>query len=154
MRGDSYSMPIKINVGTKLKPEYYFIDKNDSVYFGVCEPNQSFEEAVIKKKLDYYSEKDSDGHLILNIEPKDTLNLFVGKYYYQIKLRTIDDKGIERVKTIVSPTQFFIDGNNVSPQDDQRYEVGKYNITDIILEGGGVGDSTHDEIVFEGGVIK
>ena len=118
MRGDSFSMPIKVNVGTKLQPEYYSLGENDSLHFALCEPHQAFEDAVITKEFTKDSKKDSNGHIILELESEETKDLLVGKYYYQIKLntKTSDDK--IKVKTIVLPTQFFIDGNNVCEEED------------------------------------
>ena len=111
-RGDSYSQPIIINIGTQLDPIIYKITDKDTLYFGLMEPNQSFEDAVLKKKYTSLDEKDDDGNILLNIEPDDTLNLLVGKYFYMIKLKTVQDSGKVTVKTIVPPTQFFLEGNN------------------------------------------
>ena len=71
-RGDSYTNPIIINVGTKLNPINYQLKQGDSLYFGLMEPNQSFEEAVLKKKYTYLNDTDSKGNTLLKIEPKDT----------------------------------------------------------------------------------
>jgi hypothetical protein len=149
-RGDSYTNPIIINVGTNLSPINYQLKQGDSLYFGLMEPNQSFEEAVLKKKYTYLNDTDSKGNTLLKIEPKDTLNLKVGKYYYMIKLRTIDAFGQECVKTIVPPTQFFLEGNNPEPKGTERYEVDKYDIDHLVIEGGEVED---DHIIYEGGEI-
>ena len=56
-----------------------------------------------------------------------------------VKLRSFDEWGDEWVKTIIPPTQFFIDGTNPTPRGTERYEVGKYDINEIdtiILDGG------------------
>ena len=150
LRGDSYTTPIKVNVGNKLNPIMYQLKQGDALYFGLMEPNQAFEEAVLKKKYTYLSDTDSSGNVLLKIEPNDTLNLAVGKYYYMIKLRTVDNFGQESVKTIVPPTQFFLEGNNITPKGNERYEVGKYDVDHLIVEGGEVED---DHIIFEGGEI-
>lgn len=149
-RGDTYTNPIIINVGTKLDPINYQLKSGDSLYFGLMEPNQSFEEAVLKKVYNYLSDTDSEGNVLLKLEPRDTLNLAVGKYYYMIKLRTKDTFGQETVKTIVPPTQFFLEGNNVEPKGTERYETGKYDIDHLVVEGGEVED---DHIIYEGGEI-
>lgn len=128
LRGDTFITSIKINIGTKLNPSYYNLKKGDCLYVGVMEPNQSFEEAVLKKKYDYLSDTDSEGNTLLKLDPKDTLNLQVGKYYYMVKLKSIDSSGQECVKTVVPPTQFFLEGNNVSTYGDDRYEIGKYDV--------------------------
>ena len=150
MRGDSYTQPIVINVGSKLTPKIYKLKQADALYFGLMEPNQSFEDAVLKKKYTYLSDTDAEGNILLHLDPKDTLNLGVGKYYYMIKLRTIDDFGQESVRTITPPTQFFLEGNNVETKGNEWYEVDEYDVDHLIVEGGEVDD---DHIIFEGGEI-
>lgn len=114
MRGDSFTAPIIINTGTTLEPKYYELQENDKLYFGLMEPNQAFEDAVMKKVYDFTSDKDTNGNILLRIEPQDTEKLLVGKYYYMIKLRTFDAFETECVKTIVKPTLFWLEGNNPS----------------------------------------
>lgn len=136
MRGDSFSTPILVNIGTNMSPEYYSLTQNDTLYFGLMEPNQSFEDAVLKKKYDFTSPQDQNGNTLLILTPKDTEKLLVGKYYYMIKLRTIDAFDQEIVRTVVSPTLFWLQGNNVESTDDVYYDDNKYDIEKIIFEGG------------------
>lgn len=151
MRGDTLVLPIHINIGTKLAPRYKSLQPSERLYFGLMEPHQAFEDAVLKKVLDHTSDTDGDGNPLLVLNPKDTEKLSVGKYYYMIKLRTIDTFGQEVVRTIVSPTLFWLEGNNVAPQEDAYYTKGKYNIDRVEIDGGEVGDDQH--IIFEGGEI-
>ena len=130
-RGDTYIAPIIINIGTKLNPINYQLKSGDSLYFGLMEPNQAFEEAVIKKVYNESSFKDENGNILLKIEPEDTLNLQTGKYYYMIKLKTVDKFNQEIVKTIIPLTQFFLEGNNIEPKGAERYEIDKYDIKNI-----------------------
>jgi hypothetical protein len=155
MRGDSFCTPIYINEGTKLNPVYKTLSYNDKLYFGLMEPNQAFEDAVVKKVFDYTSERDDKGNTLLILNPKDTEKLLVGKYYYMIKLRTFDVYGNEYVKTVIEPTQFFLNGNNPQPDIVERHEQGSYDIDHIVIEGGEVDVESQDTtiIVFDGGEI-
>ena len=112
MRGDSFCTPIYINIGTELDPVYKNLTANDVLYFGLMEPNQAFEDAVVKKTFTFLDRKDDKGNTLLILDPKDTEKLLVGKYYYMIKLRTIDKIGHETVITVVPPTLFWLEGNN------------------------------------------
>ena len=137
MRGDSFSTPIQINLGTKLNPNYYHLKAGDKLYFGLMEPNQAFEDAVVKKAFDFTSDKDINGDILLTLKPTDTEKLLVGQYYYSIKLRVIDTFGNEIVKTIVKPTLFWLEGNNPKQNNDKPYyEQGDYDIDRVIFEGG------------------
>ena len=136
MRGDSFTHPIKINIGNKLYPKYYRLNSTDRLYFALMEPNQAFEDAVLKKVFDFTSPQDVDGNTLLILKPTDTEKLLVGKYYYMIKLRSVDAFGQEMVKTIVSPTLFWIEGNNVKIEEEPYYDKGHYEIDRVILEGG------------------
>lgn len=136
-RGDSFSQPIKINLGSKLDDNYYQLTGRDTLYVGIMEPNKSFEEAVIRKKYTNADDTDKDGNTLFKLNPDDTLNLHVGKYFYMIKLKTIDMFGDTFIKTIVPPTQFWIEGNNPEIDDGKdRYEVNDYDVNHIILDGG------------------
>ena len=119
MRGDSFSTPIQINLGTKLNPNYYHL-----------------KDAVVKKTFDFTSDKDDNGDVLLTLKPTDTEKLLVGQYYYSIKLRVIDTFGNEIVKTIVNPTLFWLEGNNVTYKEKPYYEQGDYDIDKVVFEGG------------------
>lgn len=136
MRGDSFTTPILYNIGNVMSPVYYKLGPLDKLYFGLMEPNQAFEDAVMKKVFDFTSPQDANGNTLLIIKPTDTEKLLVGKYYYMIKLRSIDAFGQEMVRTIVPPTLFWIHGNNIVQQEDTYYDDNRYNIDRVILEGG------------------
>lgn len=136
MRGDTFTTPILVNVGTKLSPKYYKLGPTDKLYFGLMEPNQAFEDAILKKVFDFTSPQDSEGNTLLMLTPTDTEKLLVGQYYYMIKLRTIDMFGQESVRTVVNPTIFWLEGNNVKYVEEPYYDKGHYEIDRVILEGG------------------
>jgi hypothetical protein len=136
MRGDSFTTPIHINIGSKLSPRYYKLGQLDRLYFALMEPNQSFEDAVVKKVFDFTSPQDKDGNTLLTIKPKDTEKLSVGQYYYMIKLRTFDMFGEESIRTIVKPTLFWLEGNNIEQHEEPYYEKGHYEIDRVIIDGG------------------
>lgn len=149
MRGDSLTTPIYINVGTKLQPKHIKLTENDKLYFGLMEPGQAFEDAVMKKVFDHTSPTDDDGNTLLILQPQDTEKLLVGKYYYMIKLRSVNSWGQEMVRTIVPSTLFWLEGNNPEQNSDKYYEQGKYDVEHLILEGG-----EFQEVIFEGGEVE
>lgn len=149
MRGDSFTTPIYVNIGTKLQPKFFKLTQNDRLYFALMEPGKAFEDAVIKKVFDYTSPTDTEGNTLLQLCPQDTEKLLVGKYYYMIKLRSVDAWGQEIVRTIVPSTQFWIEGNNPVKEEEKYYEQGKYEPSHVILEGGEV-----HEVVFDGGEVE
>jgi hypothetical protein len=108
-RGDSFRMPLVLNVGTKLDPKRFELTENCYVYIGVMEPNQPFENALIRKTLTY-KDVNSKGDLIVKFSPQDTQCVLPGKYYYQVKLQVLnpDDPDDYEVHTIIDKTQFFV----------------------------------------------
>ena len=136
MRGDSFTAPICVNIGTKLTPIYYTLKETDRLYFGLMEPNQAFEDAVLKKVFDFTSPQDGEGNTLLMLTPTDTEKLLVGKYYYMIRLRSIDNFEQEVVKTVVNPTLFWLEGNNVEIEKEPYYNEESYKFDRIILDGG------------------
>ena len=105
-RGDSLDIPLDIRNGSVMNYEQYNLTDNDTVYFGLMEPNQKFEDAILKKVLTI-SDIDNDGNLIVKLEPIDTVDLLPGKYYYSIKLKQNSDNSYD-VYTLLKETEFWI----------------------------------------------
>ena len=107
-RGDTCDIEVVINQGTAMDPFRYDLQPNDEIYFGLMEPNQPFEYAILKKKLTY--DDVIDNQQFIHLEPKDTLCLLPGLYYYQIKVRIYDAVNQRYiVNTIIPKTQFWIE---------------------------------------------
>ena len=110
-RGDSAETSLYINTGTELKPVITRLGKNDKIYLGVMEPNQLFEDALIKKVYTYKDHTDEkDPYLTISFDCEDTENLLPGVYYYSIKLYRPGD-GLttkDRIDTIVPKRKFII----------------------------------------------
>ena len=103
-RGDSFEFPLFINIGTLLNPiKYNLVEhENAKIYLGVMEPNQAFEQALIRQ---IYTKDDVDenGNIIIKFFPSDTYLLNPGIYYYEIKL-----KDGNAVTTVLPKTLFYI----------------------------------------------
>ena len=110
-RGDTYQFPLVINEGTKLCFKQYQLRQFDKIYIGIMEPNQSFENALIRKVLTITSPCNEYGHPIVTLEPKDTEYVLTGKYFIEIKL-VQKDMGKDIVTTILPMREFFINGTN------------------------------------------
>ena len=110
-RGDTFSMPLHINIGTKYAPEYYTLEDGDEVYFALEEYNQPFEFALIRKVFNK-SNLDGDGNVLITLSNNDTQCLLPGEYYYEIKLKHVyldeNDNENEVVDTIVPRRKFII----------------------------------------------
>lgn len=107
-RGDSFILPIVLNVGNSMKHENYILGPTDELYLGVMEPNQPFEVALIRKKF-CYDDLDEQGNILIRFWPEDTRLLLPGKYYYQVKVQTIDSEtGRKDVETVIDKTLFYI----------------------------------------------
>lgn len=110
-RGDSVSLPLFINQGSKVNPSRYPLRDTDTIYFGICEPGKRFEDAVVRKKYTSDNWKlNSNGDLIISLKPTDTEFLEDGVYYYTIKLVSIDEYEEEEIQTIIPLTKMQIEG--------------------------------------------
>ena len=105
VRGDTFEISLTDLYDTN-KIE---LGPDDNLYFALMEPNQSFENAIVKKVFGQQSPKDANGNLIINFDSTDTEYLSPGKYYYMIKLRTIKNNK-EFVDTLILPTLFWVEG--------------------------------------------
>lgn len=108
-RGDSFELPIVLNIGSAMTGEVYKLSKTDAIYLGIMEPNQRFEDAIIRKKVTS-ADEDVFGNLYVRFWPEDTVNVLPGKYYYQVKLQTVDAAtGRLDAETVIDKTLFFIE---------------------------------------------
>ena len=107
-RGDSFILPIVLNIGNSMTNDIYTLRPSDELYLGVMEPNQPFEVALIRKKF-VYSDLDESGNINVRFWPEDTRLLLPGKYYYQVKVQTVDEEtGRKDVETVIDKTLFYI----------------------------------------------
>ncbi len=117
VRGDSFEAPLFINEGTREVPVRFEIVKHPeaSVYLGIMEYHQNFEDALIRKyydgqdcKKDFddktYNIVNKEGDIVVKLKPTDTEYLLPCKYYYEVKV----DRGDGRINTIIPKTEFFI----------------------------------------------
>lgn len=116
-RGDSFDFTIAIADGY----DSYYLEGNDAIYLGIMDPNDCFENALIKKKITLQDDEssydgyvDKAGNVIIHLMPEDTVDMMPGRYFYMLKLKQdhIDreDPNIyyNGVKTIVNKTKFVI----------------------------------------------
>ena len=102
-RGDSFSLDIFVNVGSPWNPIQYTLGEGDNVYFALCEPNQPFEFALVRKVFTKDDLTD-EGMVHMDFSGEMTEYLLPGVYYYTIKLQTYDGS----VSTIIPKTKFWI----------------------------------------------
>lgn len=108
-RGDTWKTKIYVNVGTELDPQPCTLGSNDFIYFGVMEPNQPFDFALVRKKYDESSAAEDEGWYNIGFDVEDTENLLPGTYYYEVKLlRARDGSDKVDVDTIIPRTKFVI----------------------------------------------
>ena len=104
-RGDTYYFTLTIS---DSDGNTYLLHHEDAVYFGVMNPHQRFEDALIKKKLTA-DDMNEDGSITISLKPADTLDLYPGTYYYAVKLHRVakaDD--IDDVITVINKTKLII----------------------------------------------
>lgn len=107
-RGDYLSLKIELKSGKFPHEEKYSVQEDDIIFFGLMEPNQPFERAILKKELGYDDYDIEGGTLKVVLNPEDTIELVPGTYYYQIKVLYRDEAGITHVDTVVQKTKFNI----------------------------------------------
>jgi hypothetical protein len=108
-RGDSYKFKVTTN-----------ISDTGVVYFALLYPHQRFEDAIITKGYTIADQIDENGNntgeILIKIDPKDTLRLAPGIYYYTVKaycggtLNEIDGsyENTQEVYTVIERTKFII----------------------------------------------
>ena len=75
-RGDSYQFDLLI-ADSESPNGFYRIQGDDTVYFGIMDPHQPFEEALVKKRFTVADANPYTGLLTIVINPEDTLDLLL-----------------------------------------------------------------------------
>ena len=115
-RGDTYEFDLTIDDDSSVDGRYH-IQGDDTIYFGIMDPHQPFEEALVKKSFTV-DDADVNGNLTIVIEPEDTLDLLPGTYYYSVKIHLQHeninpedgqvDGYINKVHTVINKTKLFL----------------------------------------------
>jgi hypothetical protein len=115
-RGDTYEFDLTIDDAASIDGRYH-IQGDDTIYFGIMDPQQPFEEALVKKKFTV-EDADANGNLTVVIDPEDTLDLLPGVYYYAVKIHlqhenihpeTQEVLGyVDKVSTVINKTKLFL----------------------------------------------
>lgn len=108
-RGDTFLLPVELNVGSGINPDYHEMVEGDMLYFALLEPHQRWEDAILRKAFDYKQWQNNKENVPFSSE--DTEYLLPGTYYYQVKLYIAKDYRMnnnESVTTVVPRTAFII----------------------------------------------
>ena len=120
-RGDTCQFDLLIADNTS--PDgLYRLQEDDTVYFGLMEPHQPFEEALVKKRFTVADANPYTGILTIVITPEDTLDLLPGTYYYSVKIHLQHNGNrcncatdeplavsyIDHVDTVINRAKFFL----------------------------------------------
>lgn len=116
-QGDTFTFPIRVDLGTTMEPAPYPMAEGDLLYFAVMEPNQVFDDAIIKKVFDWTDFNAQQYTVDVHFKFSDTANLLPGVYYYSVKLirnhslETVDgwtQTAEPSVNTIIPKTKLII----------------------------------------------
>ena len=103
-RGDTVRIPIELTIGKFSDKKEVEIGDKDIIFFGLMESRQHFECALFKQEYTI-NDFDSEGRLILSLDPLDTMQLTSGVYYYELKLLKHSD---DSITTLIPKTLFNI----------------------------------------------
>lgn len=108
-RGDYAEIPLFINQGNQMYPIRYSLLKDDksTIAFAIMTPQQQFEQALIKKIYTSKSPHTKQHDITIILEPKDTMMLQPGKYFYSVRINLMQH-GHYCQKTIIPERMLFI----------------------------------------------
>jgi hypothetical protein len=86
-RGDTVEIPLHIFFNNpSFRNIAYFPNIHDKIYFAIMEPNQPFEEAIVKKIYEYNDVDQLTGVVNVKLDSYETEFLAPGNYYYTVKI--------------------------------------------------------------------
>ena len=110
-RADTFKFPFTITVGSSINYFIYDMVEGDKLYLAVLEPNQKWENALIKKVYTSEDYNIENQEVTIRFVPEDTEYVKPGTYYYQIKLfrpkENVDDT-FDAIDTLIPRTKFII----------------------------------------------
>jgi len=109
VRGDSFDFTVYIE-DDSIDSQEYILQNDDVLYFGIMDPNQPFECALVRKRYTV-DDLDSEGHITIVLDPEDTEDLIPGVYYYSVKLHKLkntSEEHIDKVITVIQKTKLTI----------------------------------------------
>ena len=110
-RGDTFTLNVFVNLGTSLEPIQYYLQPEDKLYFALMEPNQPFEDALIRK-VATSADMLENGLVKITFSAEMTEYLLPGVYYYTVKLTRPEESSGQEVSqlvdTIIGKTRFNI----------------------------------------------
>lgn len=107
VRGDTFTLPLRLNSGTREKFCQHVLSCDDKIYIGIMKPGQSFEHAEIRYMIDCNSPRDTFGDPVMQLDHEHTVGMKPGKYYMTIKFVSGNT-----VQTLVDNKLFFITGSD------------------------------------------
>ena len=103
-RGDSFSIKVK-EVEFNAEGTPLILEPGDTLYFGLMEPHQPFENALIRKAEEIQA--GYEGEITFDFSSEMTEFLLPGAYYYSIKAKR-DGVPNECVRTLRKKTRINI----------------------------------------------
>lgn len=103
VRGDSFEFTVYIE-DDSIESKIYTMQDDDVLYFGIMDPNQPFECALVKKRYTV-EDLDSEGNINIILCPEDTVDLIPGLYYYEVKLHRLKDTSEEHIDKVITVIQ-------------------------------------------------
>lgn len=106
IRGDTFELPIELNIGSPLAPQYITLGQDDVVELRVFYANQQWENPIMRKSATSDNVSTDEKSVIFKFNG-EMAYFEPGEYYYQVKaFYYVED--ILRVVTLVPRTQFNI----------------------------------------------
>lgn len=106
-RGDTFTLPLSLNVGTPLSPEYFSVENGDILRLRIYQANSKWEDYILSKTgtLDNVSEDKQT--ITFRFDSDDTLHINSGLYFYELKIfYTRDD--YDYIETIIPRRKIYI----------------------------------------------
>lgn len=124
-RGDTFSFTVLVE-DLSSKNEFYTLKNTDILYFALMPPHGKFEEAEQNGGIIRYflaEDQNEFGTFDIKLNSADTRDLFLGVYYYSLKLQKLDidenefrnnledyvgNFNLGEIQTVVKRTKFII----------------------------------------------
>ena len=105
-RGDSFTLSFCDFIVNTTEADCT-LHPGDSLYFGLMEPNQPFEHALIRKMITNDTNEDME-RVEMSFTPEMTEFLMPGTYYYAVKIEHNVIGGEPIVHTLINKRKFHI----------------------------------------------
>lgn len=108
-RGDTFNLPLSLNVGTPLNISNFGMQQGDVARLRLFVANEPWEDYVLSKDatIENVTIENEIEYVTFSFNERDTQHIIAGEYYYELKVLSTRDN-VDYITTVIPRRKFVI----------------------------------------------